>query len=147
MSGLPGSGKTTFAQKQVKLVTNGICISRDDVRFSLLNENDDYFAKENLVFATWIKQINDAIEDDKYENIYIDATHLNDKSRRKVVDRLTKKLNFTLVMVIFTTPIETCIQRNAKRIGKNFVSPGVIESMNESFDIHTNYKRVIYLES
>ena len=145
MSGLPGSGKTTFAQKQAKL-TNGICISRDDVRFSLLKEDDDYFAKENLVFATWIKQINDAIEGEEYDNIYIDATHLNDKSRRKVINRLTKKIDFALILIIFTTPIETCIERNTKRTGRRYVSQSIIESMNESFDIYTDYKRVIYLE-
>ena len=116
------------------------------MRFSLLKEDDDYFAKENLVFATWIKQINDAIEGEEYDNIYIDATHLNDKSRRKVINRLTKKIDFALILIIFTTPIETCIERNTKRTGRRYVSQSIIESMNESFDIYTDYKRVIYLE-
>ena len=46
MMGVPGSGKSTYAHNIIK--TGDIYISRDEIRYSMLAEDDDYFAKENV---------------------------------------------------------------------------------------------------
>ena len=53
MMGVPGSGKTTLAKKLVEDKPNTIRVSRDDIRFSLLEKGDEYFAKEDKVFKTF----------------------------------------------------------------------------------------------
>ena len=54
MVGIPGSGKTTFAKKFCKYF-HYTYISRDDIRFSKIEDKDDYFDKESLVFTEFIK--------------------------------------------------------------------------------------------
>ena len=48
MCGPAGSGKSTWLIKQMKPKTD-VCISRDNIRFGLLKEGEDYFAHENDV--------------------------------------------------------------------------------------------------
>ena len=52
LSGPPGSGKTTWTKKQIKSAKQKnpeahiYHFSRDQIRFSLLEEGDPYFSKE-----------------------------------------------------------------------------------------------------
>ena len=89
LSGIPGSGKTSWAKKQIKK-HGGVHCSRDEIRFSLLKDDEDYFAHEDEVVALWLEKITNAINNPKVEDIYIDATHLTEKSRAKVLNELPK---------------------------------------------------------
>lgn len=133
LSGLPGSGKSTWATKQ-----NGTVISRDKVRFELLNDNDEYFAKENEVFNTWINRINSVIGNRTEENIFVDATHLNDRSRQKVLSKLNLDKIDNIILVIFNPGIEVYRSRNAQREGRARVPDDVILNMAKSFDTSTS---------
>ena len=131
MCGPSGSGKSTWIQKQMK--TNpGIWCSRDAVRFSMISEDEDYFAREDEVFEAWILSIQAAIANSEIENVYIDATHLNEKSRDKVLNRLNLE-NVTLCAVNFIIPLEECIRRNDLREGRAKVPRSVIRRMHFSF--------------
>ena len=48
MAGIPGSGKSTWIRS--KLTPGAEWISRDNVRFAILTDEDDYFAHEDDVF-------------------------------------------------------------------------------------------------
>ena len=85
MCGIPGSGKSTWI-KQNKIESDAV-ISRDVVRFSLVKEHEEYFSKETEVFYTFVDQINEAI-DKGTSTIFVDATHINENSRNKVLDLL-----------------------------------------------------------
>ena len=131
MCGPSGSGKSTWIQKQMK--TNpGIWCSRDAVRFSMISEDEDYFAREDEVFEAWILSIQAAITNSEIENVYVDATHLNEKSRDKVLNRLNLE-NTTLCAVNFIIPLEECIRRNDLREGRAKVPRSVIRRMHFSF--------------
>ena len=131
MCGPSGSGKSTWIQKQMK--TNpGIWCSRDAVRFSMISEDEDYFAREDEVFEAWILSIQAAITNSEIENVYVDATHLNEKSRDKVLNRLNLE-NVTLCAVNFIIPLEECIRRNDLREGRAKVPRSVIRRMHFSF--------------
>ena len=131
MCGTPGSGKSTWIQKQMKTNPGAWC-SRDAVRFSMVSEDEDYFARENEVFEAWIFSIQAAIANSAIENVYIDATNLNEKSRDKVLNRLNLE-NMTLCAVNFTVPLEECIRRNDLREGRAKVPRSVIRRMHFSF--------------
>lgn len=139
LSGLPGSGKSTWARQKIA-ENGGVWCSRDEVRFSIVKEDEEYFSHEDKVFNTWIKQINEALENPEVENVYIDATHLNDKSRNKVLNRLTKNTDIEKITnVLFLTPLETCLERNKQRSGRAVVPEEVIRNMAKTFQIPERY--------
>lgn len=139
LSGVPGSGKTTWARKQIQNY-GGVHCSRDEVRFSLLKDNEDYFAHEDEVWDLWIKSIIDAINNPEVTDIYVDATHLNEKSREKVLKLLPIDKEKEVVTVIFNISLEKCLENNEKRKnqGRAYVPRDVIIKMYSSFNGITN---------
>lgn len=129
--GIPGSGKSTWVKEQMKTNPGAWC-SRDNVRFSMVGEDEDYFARENEVFEAWIFSIQAAIRNNSIENVYIDATHLNEKSRNKVLNRLNLE-GVALNAVVFNTPLEICLERNAQRTGRACVPETAIRNMYKNF--------------
>ena len=137
LSGIPGSGKSYWAHN----VLMPQChtpkyISRDEVRFSIISDDDSYFAKEDEVFDVFVHRINLALLDNDVSDVIIDATHLNEKSRMKILNRI-KHDNNIIIAVDFRTPLETCLDRNEKREGRAKVPRGVIRRM---FYQHTSPK-------
>ena len=137
LAGIPGSGKTTWVKKMVA-ERGGIHCSRDEVRFSLLEDGEDYFAHEDEVFRIWTEKVHQAILSPDVPNVYIDATHLTEKSRAKVIDSLPTT-NYILITVFFDTPLETCLERNEQRTGRAYVPPQVIRNMYASYEKNTRY--------
>lgn len=137
MSGIPGSGKSYWAKKDTKGKIRTCIVSRDDIRFSFLNNSDNYFAREDEVFDKWIDTINELINDIDTTDIYLDATHLNDVSRFKTLSQLELAKVDEIILVIMDTPLETCLKRNSTRVGRRFVPEDVIKRMYKSFKPYT----------
>jgi predicted kinase len=111
---------------------NDIIISRDAIRFVLLNENDDYFAKENDVLRIFKQQIKQAVQNPEAESVFIDATHLSSKSRMDMVRQLPAG-DYEVIAATAIVPLETCRERNAQRNGRALVPEAVIRSMSASY--------------
>ena len=47
LSGTPGSGKTTWVRKQIA-EKGGVHCSRDEVRFAMLKDGEDYFVSADI---------------------------------------------------------------------------------------------------
>ena len=142
MSGLPGSGKSTWVKKQLNN-KGGFWASRDAMRFSMVSEDEPYFERENEVFNAWIAQICEALANPMIEDIYIDATHLNDRSREKTLSRLPKENINKITNVVFLVPIETCLERNAQRTGREVVPENAIRNMQKSFKMPKKHSIMI----
>lgn len=127
--GLPGSGKSTIAQKVKNTLKDTIIVSRDSVRFSMVNKEDQYFAKEKEVFKTYINKINQYLSEGY--NVIADATHLNAASRNKLLKNVHGYNE--LIAVVADTPIENCLKRNLKRSGREKVPDEVIKNMANNF--------------
>lgn len=141
LSGLPGSGKSTWAKQQIAK-KGGFWISRDAVRFSMVREDEPYFERETEVFNAWISQICEALNNPLIEDIYIDATHLNDRSREKTLSRLPKDNIQKITNVVFKVPIEICLERNAMRTGREVVPDSTIYNMEKSFKMPKKYSTI-----
>ena len=135
MCGVPGSGKSTWVKEQIA-EKGGVHCSRDEIRFSLLKEGEDYFAHEDEVVALWLEKVTNAINDPEVENIYVDATHLTEKARAKVLGELPKG-DYFVTTVFFDVPLETCIKRNDNRTGRALVPHSVIRRMHACYDKST----------
>lgn len=143
LCGPPGCGKSTWANKQ-----DGIIISRDAIRFSLLKEDDDYFSHEDEVMNTFISKIKEALQEN--ENVYADATHLGWTARNKVISRLGFK-DINVYAVVFTTSVLTCLYRNERRSGRAKVPATVVKKMFYSYkdpkNDPYNYAGIIYIDA
>lgn len=107
-------------------------ISRDVIRFSFLKEGEDYFSHETETFNQFIKSIKRAIDYNEYDNIFIDATHLNKKSRNKLLYSLGSDYIVKLEeinCIFLDTPLEVALERNAQRTGRQYVPEATIIDM------------------
>ena len=78
-SGAPGSGKSTWRRN------HGVSkyrVSRDEIRFSVLKDGEDYFSHEKETFKMFIDAIKKKVTE--YGIVFIDASHLEFYSRRKL---------------------------------------------------------------
>lgn len=148
--GPAGSGKTTWVREHATPGTSAH-ISRDRIRFDMLQPGDPYFSREDDVYAEFIKQIAQALTSPWVNEVYADATHLTEQARMKLVHCLDRKLpqdfTYDLMAVVINPPVEIAIQRNAQRTGWACVPETVIRNMYKSFqhplndDLH--YRMII----
>lgn len=129
-AGLPGSGKTTFLNKNK--VGNQVVVSRDDIRYSLLKEGEEYFSHEEEVFEKFVQKIVENIKAGR--DVYADATHLTRASQIKLLapillDSAPPQISY----IHFNVPLDVCLERNEKRKGtKTYVPREVIRKMNSN---------------
>lgn len=123
MMGIPGCGKSTWCKTHI---TNEIYVSRDEIRFSLIAEDEEYFSKENEVFRQFIYEINTALNSGN--DVIADATHLNAASRNKLISLIKAPVDEINVIWI-KTPLEIALERNKGRTGRAYVPESVIRRM------------------
>ena len=143
LSGPPGCGKSTWVRNH--MLPSDEWISRDNVRFSIVREDEEYFSHEDDVFDTFINYINQTLEDPKVENVYIDATHINPRSRRKPLSSARLKNISELNCVYFKIPFETCLKRNAERTGRAFVPESAIKNMYDAYIYPTKQEKFTHI--
>lgn len=131
LCGPSGSGKSTWARNFIQ--EHEICyISRDDVRLSIIKDDEDYFSHEKEVFKKFVQGIAVTLQEGK--SIIADATHLNMFSRCKLMQALDMYTrDYDIVFVVFNTDVETCIERNKERTGRRNVPENVIRNMCRDF--------------
>lgn len=111
-------------------------ISRDEIRFSLLGENDEYFSKEDEVWSEYVRQAKESINTNV--DTILDATHLNASSRGKILCALKDVLkNVEINVIVIDVDLNTALERNELREGRSYVPRGVIRRMASQFTIPT----------
>lgn len=135
MCGAPGSGKTWFAKNKLMKDSNWDYISRDEVRFSMIKDDEEYFSHENAVFNAFIGKITFALLYGN-DNIIADATHLNWGSRHKLLKALEKYVSLEevdVIPVVIYSDYKTIVARNEKRNGRACVPEDALREMFKAF--------------
>ena len=123
MVGAPGSGKSTYARKFSEEHGSRIkIISRDAIRFSMVKDGSPYFSKEKAVFKEFIREINEGLDEG---DVIADATHINEISRIKLINKVDlSKCKVSCIVV--NTDETTASKRNHLREGRARVPDKVI---------------------
>lgn len=151
MVGIPGSGKSYIANILAK-ETNGTVVSRDEIRFKYLKDDERYFYHEEKVFKEYIDTIQKYLGEGG--TVIADATHLNAPSRIKLLDNLYFTKEDYIIPLVIKTPFELCSERNAQRTGRSRVPDNVLKGMYNSLTdpnedpvyIRPEYYDILYIE-
>lgn len=133
MIGVPGSGKSTWIQN--RLTEKDVWVSRDTIRYCLLEEDDDYFAKEDEVIKLFINNV-DSMLSKGFRYVYADATHLHPKGRAQLLNNLKTKPD-SICAVYMDVPLNIILARNAQREGRARVPEDVVRRMYNSVSLPT----------
>jgi predicted kinase len=136
MVGIPGSGKTWYAKNKLMKGCDWEYISRDEVRFSMIKDDEEYFSHETAVFNAFIGKITFALLYGN-DNIIADATHLDWGSRRKLLKALDKYISLKevdVIPVVIEAKLEDILERNKFRSGRARVPEEVIRKMSASMN-------------
>lgn len=134
MIGAPGSGKSTWIKNNMP--KEAAYISRDEIRFAMVAEDEQYFSKEKQVYKEFIHQIDEALTQGK--DVFVDQTSLNYGARQKLFNALTEKPSRTIAIYI-KKPLDIILKYNAKRSGRAYVPEDAVINMYNSIQ-EPNYK-------
>lgn len=129
--GLPGSGKTHYANEYLKK-ENTTILSSDEIRKILLGPEEAQWGN-SIVFNAMNYA---AIENLKQgRNVIYDATNINSKRRIALLEQIKKEVkeDVFFVVTILATPYKICVERQQKRERK--VLEEVINKMIKNFEV------------
>lgn len=157
MSGIPASGKSTYCKNYIAEITcldpeiSFNYISRDEIRFSLIKSNDEYFSKEKEVKRIFLNRTIDSLNCGN--DVMIDATFLTPASRTKFLNRVLKNISAKpeVIVISFVTNLKTCLKRNQQRSGLAQVPDTVIRNMSKRYILPTKeefpYKEIVVIRN
>ncbi len=155
MCGCPGSGKSYIIEKKFLPHSYVSCVSRDYIRFQLVEDNKDYFSKEKLVYRLFVENIVGYLQSPVRDAVIADATHINWASRRKLINAIGKYIpldnQLNIVPVAVKCRLEDALARNALRGGRAYVPEKVVRDMYVRFQDPKNdpfkYDGILYVEN
>lgn len=110
MSGLPASGKSTYAKLLAQEI-DAVVLSSDAIRYELFGDETDQ--KHNqTVFQELYKRIKEYLRNDR--NVIMDATNIGFKRRRAFLNEL-KNIDCIKNCIIMATPYSRCLYNNSRR--------------------------------
>jgi predicted kinase len=133
MVGLPGSGKSTCAQK-LSAKENATIYSSDTLREELFGDADEQ-KKNDELYKELHSRIKRDLQDNK--NVIYDSTNISYKRRKVFLDEI-RKTGCQKICSFVATPYEKCLQQNQQRDRK--VPEYVIKKMYLNFYIPQYYE-------
>jgi len=130
LSGLPGSGKSTWAEDFKKTHKEPtFIIASDDIRVEL-GGYPQYFKEETKVWELFYSRMNEPLIYNDV-NVIMDSTCLEDKFRKLVLEK-SQKFD-RKVLVFFNISPSICKTRNENRESDRRVKESAMDIMIENF--------------
>ena len=124
--GLPGSGKSSYAQKYCEKHPGTVWLSSDNIRRELYGD-EGIQGDNNQVFHLMFQRTKDALTEGK--DVVYDACNITKKKRIHLLSLLPKAEK---ECVILATPLKSCYRQNSKR--PRTVPKDVIRQMYKCWD-------------
>lgn len=131
MMGIPGSGKSTWIKNHL-FPSCQVHVSRDNIRFALVNEGEEYFSRETEVFNSFVEQINTYLS--KGYDVYADATHISKASRNKVLSKINSHPKEINLIWINGGLITALLQNEKRKDTRSYVPKSVIRRMHSQIE-------------
>ena len=148
LSGIPGSGKSTYCKMYKELYeAQGIkvnIVSSDEIRMELFGKYDN-FENEKLVWEIFRMKAYEHSKEDHSVTI-LDATTLTNKHRYHYALSY-KGLYKQIYLVVMDTPFEKCLEQNKMRPENKWVPEDVMHSMHNKFEPIDRYTCFAYFYS
>lgn len=129
MVGLSASGKSTIS-KELASKNNCKIVSSDDIREEICENGVIDQSKNTEVFVIFNKRIKDYLK--KGESVIADATNINIKSRKSILENI-KNVDCYKIAYVIPKAVEDCIEDNIYR--KHPVPHHVIKRQMMNFQI------------
>ena len=137
LCGIPASGKTTWATNFIKGHRDEQeihYVSRDSIRFKLVDSQEEYFSHEDEVFRLFSSIIAEGLRANF--DVIADATHLSKKSRAKLIRAIDIIFSdYNIIYVYFDISLDVCLKRNILRQGREQVPEEAICSMYNNMQV------------
>lgn len=130
LCGIPGSGKSTYAKELLKLHPEWKYVSRDEVRYEFVSDQEHYFDRETDVYKEFCNRISMHLINGN--TVIADATHISKASRIKLMNSLDIQPD-EVIVVVLNTPFQICKERNSKRVGITRVPDDSMFRMKNKF--------------
>lgn len=135
--GVPGSGKSYYAEKTAAALHNdSVIVSSDQIRKELFG--DEASQQDNAaVFRIFHKRIDTYLAEGK--TVFADATNITLKARKPIIE-IGKKHKSKIFARVFNIPVEECIKRDAERA--RTVGEAVINKMIRNFQFPQTFEGI-----
>lgn len=132
--GLPGSGKSTYAQKLLDENYNIVSVSSDQIREQMFGD-ESIQGDPKLVF----KEVKNRVIDNLKlgYSVILDATNVTIKNRRDFLNDIKSQFNITCECHVILAPIFECIYNQLLR--SRIVTKDVIIKFAKRFQVPTYY--------
>lgn len=141
LSAIPGSGKSTWANKYKAEHDNVFIVSSDSIRKELFG-SESCFVNEKLVWKTFEQRLNEHVNDMEDLTVIADATHLSNRLRKVYFD-LTPDFD-RHILVVFDIPYEVSLYQNSLRERK--VPLEAMEKLRKEYEIPSKEIEEMYDE-
>lgn len=135
MVGPPGGGKSTVVDALITQDHSKIVISPDEYRERFCNGNRGCQTKNKEVWSAVYSDLERLFIERPNNDIIFDATMINSKKRKPLLDIVKKAGHYNIVAVVVKPDTKTILAQNLKR--KWSVPEHIVKNMIRSFEMPT----------
>ncbi len=143
LSGIPGSGKSTWARRYLSEHANTHIVSSDGIRLRLFGAYQA-FQDERLVWKTFLEDIHACAQIGEDATVIADSTNLTNHYRRYYFQETPEFDRH--ILVVFEAPFELCERRNKQRHIDKVVSDEGMRKLEEEWEDPSDEAIALYDE-